>query len=103
MNLQCLFIIVKEEKEIHEKNVYYFLGDMLVCGLKNGALWILHHITLDPIDEIPYKHSSTAINKIIFTRCAEYMAYAVRNPAFHDNSRIILHIVAIILSIKLIN
>ncbi|XP_018056834.1 PREDICTED: WD repeat-containing protein 66-like [Atta colombica] len=50
--------------------------DMLVCGLKNGALWILHHITLDPIDEIPYKHSSTAINKIIFTRCAEYMAYA---------------------------
>ncbi|XP_012064007.1 PREDICTED: WD repeat-containing protein 66-like [Atta cephalotes] len=49
---------------------------VLVCGLKNGALWILHHITLDPIDEIPYKHSSTAINKIIFTRCAEYMAYA---------------------------
>ncbi|KYN30405.1 WD repeat-containing protein 66 [Trachymyrmex septentrionalis] len=49
--------------------------DMLVCGLENGAIWILHHITLDPIDEIPYKHSSTAINKIIFTRCAEYMAY----------------------------
>ncbi|XP_018370838.1 PREDICTED: WD repeat-containing protein 66-like [Trachymyrmex cornetzi] len=50
--------------------------DMLVCGLENGAIWILHHITLDPIDEIPYKHSSTAINKITFTRCAEYMAYA---------------------------
>ncbi|XP_025988257.2 cilia- and flagella-associated protein 251 [Solenopsis invicta] len=50
--------------------------DMLVCGLENGALWILHHITLDPIDEIPYKHSSTAVNKIAFTRCAEYMAYA---------------------------
>ncbi|XP_018404981.1 PREDICTED: WD repeat-containing protein 66-like [Cyphomyrmex costatus] len=50
--------------------------DMLVCGLKNGAIWILHHITLDPIDEIPYKHSSTAISKITFTRCAEYMAYA---------------------------
>lgn len=51
---------------------------MLVSGLENGAIWILHHITLDPIDEIPYKHSSTAINKITFTRCAEYMAYAVR-------------------------
>ncbi|KYQ60114.1 WD repeat-containing protein 66 [Trachymyrmex zeteki] len=50
--------------------------DMLVSGLENGAIWILHHITLDPIDEIPYKHSSTAINKITFTRCAEYMAYA---------------------------
>ncbi|KAG5307000.1 CF251 protein, partial [Acromyrmex insinuator] len=50
--------------------------DMLVCGLENGAIWILHHITLDPIDEIPYKHSSAAINKITFTRCAEYMAYA---------------------------
>ncbi|KAG5322215.1 CF251 protein, partial [Pseudoatta argentina] len=50
--------------------------DMLVCGLENGAIWILHHITLDPIDEIPYKHSSSAINKITFTRCAEYMAYA---------------------------
>ncbi|RLU22416.1 hypothetical protein DMN91_004694 [Ooceraea biroi] len=50
--------------------------DMLVCGLENGAIWILHHITLQALDEIPYKHSSTAINKIAFTRCAEYMAYA---------------------------
>ncbi|XP_077268273.1 cilia- and flagella-associated protein 251 isoform X2 [Temnothorax americanus] len=50
--------------------------DMLVCGLENGAIWILHHITLDPIDEIPYKHSSAAVNKIAFTRCANYMAYA---------------------------
>ncbi|XP_011708199.1 PREDICTED: WD repeat-containing protein 66-like [Wasmannia auropunctata] len=50
--------------------------DMLVCGLENGAIWILHPITLDPIDETPYKHSSTAINKIAFARCTEYMAYA---------------------------
>lgn len=60
---------------------------MLVCGLQNGAIWILHHITLNPIDEIPYKHSSTVVNKIAFTRCAEYMAYAVNIvpdcPAFH--------------------
>jgi len=61
-----------------EKNAYLLLGDMLACGLENGAIWILHHITLDPVDEIPYKHSSTAVNKIAFTRCAEYMAYAVR-------------------------
>jgi len=61
-----------------EKNAYLLLGDMLACGLENGAIWILHHITLDPVDEIPYKHSSTAVNKIVFTRCAEYMAYAVR-------------------------
>ncbi|KYN14140.1 WD repeat-containing protein 66, partial [Trachymyrmex cornetzi] len=61
----------------HEKCVLITSkSDMLVCGLENGAIWILHHITLDPIDEIPYKHSSTAINKITFTRCAEYMAYA---------------------------
>lgn len=51
---------------------------MLVCGLENGALWILHHITLDLLHETPYKHSAAAINKIIFSQCAKYMAYAVR-------------------------
>lgn len=56
----------------------FFTGDMLACGLENGALWILHHITLDLLNEILYKHSIAAINKIIFTQCAEYMAYAVR-------------------------
>lgn len=76
--LQWLFYYCKGRQEnLHEKNAY-LLGDMLVCGLENGAIWILHHITLDPIDEIPYKHSSTAINKVAFTRCAEYMAYAVK-------------------------
>ncbi|XP_032685262.1 cilia- and flagella-associated protein 251-like isoform X3 [Odontomachus brunneus] len=49
--------------------------DMLACGLENGALWILHHITLDLLSETLYKHSVAAINKIIFTQCAEYMAY----------------------------
>lgn len=51
---------------------------MLACGLENGTLWILHHITLDLLNEIAYKHSIAAINKITFTQCAEYMAYAVR-------------------------
>lgn len=80
MNLQCLFIKRrrKKEKKILLENFYLFLGDMLVCGLENGAFWILHHITLDPIDEIPYKHSSTAVNKVAFTPCAKYMAYAVK-------------------------
>ncbi|XP_067205139.1 cilia- and flagella-associated protein 251-like isoform X1 [Linepithema humile] len=50
--------------------------DMLACGLENGTIWILHYITLDPLDEIPYKHSSVAVNKIVFTPDAEYMAYS---------------------------
>ncbi|XP_011063471.1 PREDICTED: LOW QUALITY PROTEIN: WD repeat-containing protein 66-like [Acromyrmex echinatior] len=70
------FYYYKGRKGNSRKEYLFFLGDMLVCGLENGAIWILHHITLDPIDEIPYKHSSAAINKITFTRCAEYMAYA---------------------------
>lgn len=51
---------------------------MLVCGLENGAIWILHHVTLNPLEEIPYKHSSAAINKIAFAQCADYMAYTVK-------------------------
>lgn len=50
---------------------------MLACGLENGALWMLHHVTLEVLDEIPYKHSSEAIRMIAFARCAEYMACAV--------------------------
>lgn len=73
-----LYYCKGRKENLHEKNAYLLLGDMLVCGLENGAIWILHHITLDPIDQISYKHSSTAVNKIAFTRCAEYMAYAVR-------------------------
>lgn len=54
---------------------------MLVCGLENGAIWILHHITLEPLDETPYKHSAAAINKITFTQCGEYLAYTVRESS----------------------
>ncbi|KAM0729005.1 Cilia and flagella-associated protein 251 [Formica fusca] len=49
--------------------------DMLACGLENGAIWILHHVTLDPLEKIPYKHSSAAVNKIAFAQRADYMAY----------------------------
>jgi hypothetical protein len=59
-----------------------------VCGLENGTIWILHHITLEVLDEIPYKHSHEAINKIAFARCGEYMAYVVRSSAFHNVLRI---------------
>ncbi|KZC04530.1 WD repeat-containing protein 66 [Dufourea novaeangliae] len=48
----------------------------LVCGLDNGTLWILHPITLEPIHNIPYKHSTEAILQLAFTECAEYMAYS---------------------------
>lgn len=51
---------------------------MLACGLENGAIWILHHVTLDPLEKIPYKHSSAAVNKIAFAQRADYMAYTVR-------------------------
>jgi len=68
---------------MREKEQYFLLGDMLVCGLENGAIWILHHITLEVLDKIPYKHSHEAINKIAFAPCGEYMAYAVRSSAFH--------------------
>ncbi|XP_076624821.1 cilia- and flagella-associated protein 251 [Colletes latitarsis] len=53
----------------------FFVGDELACGLENGTLWLLHPITLEPLDEIPYKHSTESIVKLTFTECAEYMAY----------------------------
>nr|XP_034188780.1 cilia- and flagella-associated protein 251-like isoform X1 [Osmia lignaria] len=61
---------------------YSPVGDLLACGLENGVLWMLHPITLDPLDEIPYKHSAESIHKLIFTECAEYMAYS-------DNTQVI--------------
>ncbi|XP_054001995.1 cilia- and flagella-associated protein 251-like [Hylaeus anthracinus] len=51
-------------------------SDELACGLDNGTLWLLHPITLEPLDEIPYKHSTESIVKLTFTECAEYMAYS---------------------------
>ncbi|XP_076245455.1 cilia- and flagella-associated protein 251 [Calliopsis andreniformis] len=63
-----------------ENNPFYidafFVSDILACGLENGILWMLHPITLEPLDEIPYKHSRESIVKLIFTQCAEYMAYS---------------------------
>ncbi|KAG7208977.1 hypothetical protein KM043_015145 [Ampulex compressa] len=50
--------------------------DMLVCGLENGALWMLHPISLEPLDNTPYKHSSESILKLDFSEGAWYMAYA---------------------------
>lgn len=50
---------------------------MLACGLENGSLWMLHPITLEPIDKNPYKHSMQSIHKLAFSDCGEYLAYAV--------------------------
>lgn len=38
---------------------------------------MLHPVTLEPLDDLPYKHSSESIIKLIFTECGEYMAYSV--------------------------
>ncbi|XP_020282055.1 WD repeat-containing protein 66-like isoform X2 [Pseudomyrmex gracilis] len=70
------FLEEKETNRRRNKEPEFISGDLVVCGLENGAMWILHHITLDPLDEIPYKHSSAAISKIAFGRCSEWMAYA---------------------------
>ncbi|XP_060813942.1 cilia- and flagella-associated protein 251-like [Bombus pascuorum] len=53
-----------------------FQGNLLACGLENGALWMLHPLTLEPLDKNPYKHSTESILKLAFTECGEYMAYA---------------------------
>nr|XP_012138941.1 PREDICTED: WD repeat-containing protein 66-like [Megachile rotundata] len=55
---------------------YSPVGDLLACGLENGTLWMLHPVTLDPLDRNPYKHSSESIQKLVFTECGEYMAYS---------------------------
>ncbi|XP_015606747.1 cilia- and flagella-associated protein 251 isoform X2 [Cephus cinctus] len=54
---------------------YTTKGDMLVCGMESGALWMLHPDTLDPLSEVPYKHSSSSILNIIFSKDSEFMAY----------------------------
>ncbi|XP_076280805.1 cilia- and flagella-associated protein 251 [Lasioglossum baleicum] len=59
-----------------------YTGDQLACGLNSGILWILHPITLDPLHEFPYKHSTGSIIKLVFTDCAEYMAY-------YDNTSVV--------------
>ena len=51
---------------------------MLVCGLENGVMWILHPDTLDPMDETPFKHSAEAILNITFSENSIYMAYSVK-------------------------
>lgn len=73
---ESFFLFIYLKKNLHEEECSS--GDMLACGLENGAIWILHYITLDPLDEIPYKHSPVAVNRIVFTPDAEYMAYSVR-------------------------
>ncbi|XP_050474970.1 cilia- and flagella-associated protein 251-like isoform X1 [Bombus huntii] len=66
----------------HEKLIavtalkYSPIGNLLACGLENGALWMLHPLTLEPLDKNPYKHSTESILKLAFTECEEYMAYA---------------------------
>ncbi|XP_031363874.1 cilia- and flagella-associated protein 251-like [Apis dorsata] len=55
---------------------YSQIGDILACGLENGSLWMLHPITLEPIDKNPYKHSMQSIHKLAFSDCGEYLAYA---------------------------
>ncbi|XP_043588882.1 cilia- and flagella-associated protein 251-like isoform X2 [Bombus pyrosoma] len=66
----------------HEKLIavtalkYSPTGNLLACGLENGALWMLHPLTLEPLDKNPYKHSTESILKLAFTECGEYMAYA---------------------------
>ncbi|KAK9303373.1 hypothetical protein QLX08_004956 [Tetragonisca angustula] len=55
---------------------YSPIGDLIACGLENGTVWMLHPITLEPLDENPYKHSTQSILQFAFTECEEYMAYA---------------------------
>ncbi|KAL2741004.1 cilia- and flagella-associated protein 251-like isoform X1 [Vespula squamosa] len=51
-------------------------SDLLICGMENGTLWVLHPLTLELLDEFPYKHSSQSIRNIAFTKCSTYMAYS---------------------------
>ena len=56
---------------------HFYAGDLIACGLENGTVWMLHPITLEPLDKNPYKHSTQSILQFAFTKCEEYMAYAV--------------------------
>ncbi|KAF7417468.1 hypothetical protein HZH68_000121 [Vespula germanica] len=51
-------------------------SDLLICGMENGTLWVLHPLTLELLDEFPYKHSSQSIRNVAFTKCSTYMAYS---------------------------
>ncbi|XP_015177517.1 PREDICTED: WD repeat-containing protein 66-like [Polistes dominula] len=51
-------------------------SDLLICGMENGTLWVLNPLTLELLDEFPYKHSSQAIRIVAFTKCSTYMAYS---------------------------
>ncbi|KAK2576249.1 hypothetical protein KPH14_005616 [Odynerus spinipes] len=51
-------------------------SDLLICGMEDGTFWVLHPITLELLDDLPYKHSSQSIRIIAFTKCATYMAYS---------------------------
>ncbi|XP_051169816.1 cilia- and flagella-associated protein 251-like isoform X3 [Leptopilina boulardi] len=51
-------------------------SDMLICGLKNGVIWILHPDSLTSIDQVPFKHSNEAILNVTFSENSQYMAYS---------------------------
>ncbi|XP_047368244.1 cilia- and flagella-associated protein 251-like [Vespa velutina] len=57
-------------------------SDLLICGMENGTLWVLHPLTLELLDEFPYKHSSQSIRIVAFTKCSTYMAYSVKQVLF---------------------
>ncbi|XP_043498288.1 cilia- and flagella-associated protein 251-like [Polistes fuscatus] len=44
--------------------------------MENGTLWVLNPLTLELLDEFPYKHSSQAIRIVAFAKCSTYMAYS---------------------------
>ena len=70
-----LYIFIEIESVFNVK--HFNVGDLIACGLENGTVWMLHPITLEPLDENPYKHSTQSILQFAFTECEEYMAYAV--------------------------
>ncbi|XP_014616902.1 PREDICTED: WD repeat-containing protein 66-like [Polistes canadensis] len=63
--------------QTHQKN-HFLSGDLLICGMENGTLWVLNPLTLELLDEFPYKHSSQAIRIVAFAKCSTYMAYSVK-------------------------
>ncbi|XP_046744933.1 cilia- and flagella-associated protein 251-like [Diprion similis] len=61
-------------------------GRELACGMQSGVLWILNPSTLDPEDELPFKHSSKSLLDIIYSEKSDFMAYRDDNMtvgAFH--------------------
>ncbi|KAJ8679419.1 hypothetical protein QAD02_015206 [Eretmocerus hayati] len=49
-------------------------GKVLTCATDNGLMWVLHPDTLDPVDPVPYRHSSTVILGTEFSECSSYVA-----------------------------